>query len=447
MNKPARDRWLSLLKETDYALDQSGAMVFLGGLVIGSHLLHSPAYARTVFALVFLLCLMPKTVCGFYGKPARRPPDRSLRPSAVIAKPWMAWPWDSGRLAQGLKAGLRRAWGMAVAGTLALGVMFFGALTLSAAGALLEHAPKPETTTPPRLVGNYFLTGDQARLPMRSWLPEQRPVKAVLVALHGFNDYSAFFEGPGHYFESAGIASYAYDQRGFGRAPGRGSWAGIQVYTRDLSDFVRLIRERHPGLPVYLLGESMGAAELIVALTGRRPPPVAGVILSAPAVGGWESLPWYQRAALWTAAHTVPGWRVTGERLRRIPSDNLEMRRALYRDPLILKETRLGTLYGLAELMSRASARADRLNQSTLILYGERDEIVPKPSIQRMLKAGLRHGQWRIAVYDTGYHLLLRDVEGPRRWRDIAAWIDNPARGLPSGADRQTAAVLGGGPS
>jgi acylglycerol lipase len=84
--------------------------------------------------------------------------------------------------------------------------------------------------------------------------------------------------------------------------------------------------------------------------------------------------------------------------------------------------------------------------RALLVLYGERDEIVPKPSIQRMLKTGPRHGRWRIAVYDTGCHLLLRGLEGPRRWRDIAAWIDNPARGLPSGADRRAATVLGGGP-
>jgi hypothetical protein len=66
MRRASRDRWLDLAKETEYALDHSGSTIFLAVLFIGSHLLHSPPYARTVFALVLVLCLIPKTVCGFH---------------------------------------------------------------------------------------------------------------------------------------------------------------------------------------------------------------------------------------------------------------------------------------------------------------------------------------------------------------------------------------------
>jgi hypothetical protein len=58
--------WLSLLKEVDYALDHSGSTAFLGALLISSHLLNSPSYARIVFALALLSCLTPKAVCGLY---------------------------------------------------------------------------------------------------------------------------------------------------------------------------------------------------------------------------------------------------------------------------------------------------------------------------------------------------------------------------------------------
>lgn len=60
------------------------------------------------------------------------------------------------------------------------------------------------------------------------------------------NDYSNFFEIPGDYFTTIGIASFAYDQRGFGRGAGRGSWAEINQYTRDLVEFTLLIRDRYP---------------------------------------------------------------------------------------------------------------------------------------------------------------------------------------------------------
>jgi acylglycerol lipase len=446
MKKHPRNRWLSLVKETERALDRSGAMIFLSALFVGSHLLNSSPYTRTAFALMLLLCLVPKTVCGLSRMKAPHPAERPLRVRSIITEPWLSWHPDYGRWALRLKPWLRRVRIMAATSVMVLFGLVFSALMLSTAGALLDQNPQPKATTPPQLIGNYFITGDRTRLPTRSWLPENRPAKAVIVALHGFNDYSAFFEEPGSYFKSRGIASYAYDQRGFGAAPKRGSWAGIPIYLHDLSEFIRLIRNRHPGVPVYLLGESMGAAEIMVALTERQPPPVDGAILSAPAVGEWDSVPWYQSAGLWTAAHTVPWVRLTGGRLHLVPSDNLKMLRALYRDPLILKETRIGTVYGLADLMNRASGRADQLDQLTLVLYGKQDEFIPKQSVYRMLKAVSRNGRCRVALYENGYHLLLRDLQAARHWRDIAAWIENPAVGLPSGADRRAFAALDDAP-
>ena len=63
-----------------------------------------------------------------------------------------------------------------------------------------------------------FITDDGAALPLKSWLPsDQQTIKAIIIALHGFNDYSNFFQQPGNYFKLQNIACYAYDQRGFGR--------------------------------------------------------------------------------------------------------------------------------------------------------------------------------------------------------------------------------------
>jgi len=296
----------------------------------------------------------------------------------------------------------------------------------------------------PRIDGNTFVTSDNAKLPVRTWFPDNHPAKAVIIALHGFNDYSHFFNGPGSYLADFGIASYAYDQRGFGSAPERGYWAGINVSTRDLTEVTQLVRNRHPGVPLYLLGESMGAAEIIVAMTGDKPPPADGVILSAPAVWAWQSIPWYQRFGLWLANQTVPWLKLTGTGLHLVPSDNINMLRELGRDPLILKKTRIDTIYGLADLMNEAYEKAKQMHKLTLILYGEHDEIVPKRSVYRMLMALPPNRKWSVALYENAYHLLLRDLEAPRYWRDIAAWIDNPGQNLPSDANKRAATVFCG---
>ena len=304
--------------------------------------------------------------------------------------------------------------------------------------------PPDHTVGPPHLTATHFTTRDGVRLPYRSWLPDSQAPKALIIALHGFNDYSNFFAQPGAFFAGMGIGSYAYDQRGFGGSANRGLWAGTDAYASDLVQFVRLIAARHPGVPLYLLGESMGGAVIIVAATSDTPPPADGIILAAPAVWARSAMPWYQRLLLWVSAHSVPWMTVTGESLEVMPSDNIEMLRALGRDPLVIKETRIETIAGLVNLMDRAFEQSSKLNRPTLLLYGEKDEIIPKPPTVEMLirMPQRRPGPKRFAFYENGYHMLLRDVQAEILWKDIAAWIERPQAPLPSGGDRRAAAAL-----
>ncbi len=290
---------------------------------------------------------------------------------------------------------------------------------------------------------HYYRAQDGATLPLRQWLPDSNP-KAVLVALHGFNDYSNFFDRPGAYLRTQGVACFAYDQRGFGAAPKRGLWAGIPTYTDDLRVFVHLLRRHYPHQPIYLLGESMGGAVVITAMR-EIIPEVEGVILVAPALWARKTMPWYQTSLLWTLAHTVPWLTLTGQSVGVKPSDNIKMLRELGRDPLVIKKTRVEAIYGLTDLMDAAFNSADNLHVNALILYGENDELIPKKPtydfLQRFLSGS---GQNKtVAFYREGYHMLLRDLKGDIAWKDIDAWINVQGNELPSGADRRAHEVLG----
>ena len=105
-------------------------------------------------------------------------------------------------------------------------------------------------------------------------------------------------------FAAAGVAVYAYDQRGFGAAPHPGIWAGAASLAADATEAAKLVRARHPGLPLVMLGESMGGAVLVLASTGPRPPPADGYILMAPAFWGREDMPAVMRWGLWAASRT-----------------------------------------------------------------------------------------------------------------------------------------------
>ena len=283
----------------------------------------------------------------------------------------------------------------------------------------------------PRIEKAQFVTDDGSLLPVRIWLPQEEPIKAVIVALHGFDDYSNFFATPGKYFSSQGIASYAYDQRGFGGTSGRGFWFDIEAYTNDLSCFVNELRKRHQGVPIYILGESMGGAITIAAMTRNHPPDVDGVVLVAPAVWGRETMPWYQRWLLAVASHTLPWFHLTGDGMNVWPSDNKVMLRSFGRDPQVIKATRIDAVYGLSNLMDEALAQADKLQKPTLVQYGENDQIIPKEPMLHMLHKMPKTA--RKAFYKQGYHMLLRDLQGEKPMADITAWIADHNNPFPYG--------------
>jgi alpha-beta hydrolase superfamily lysophospholipase len=319
-------------------------------------------------------------------------------------------------------------------------------LLIALVGCTQDVHQQPSTKkNSPELHGQYFLTEDGLQLPLHRWLPKTGATRAVVIGVHGFNDYSYFFEQPAEYFSKHGIACFAYDQRGFGAAPNRGLWAGSEVYANDLKNFVRLVKQDYPGLPIYMLGESMGGAVVIAAVKDAGMLPVDGVILAAPAVWGRSIMPWYQTALLSILAYTVPWLTVSGESVHVKLTDNRAVMQALDSDPLVLRKTRVEALYGLTNLMDSALSNASLLKGKIFLLYGERDDIIPKEAIYAFLQRFFASGATgkTVGFYPHGYHMLLRDTKAFILWQDITAWILAQGSGkLPSGADDRARQLL-----
>jgi acylglycerol lipase len=302
----------------------------------------------------------------------------------------------------------------------------------------------------PHFAGSRFIAADGVVLPLRQWLPRgdaDGNVKAVVLALHGFNDYSNAFAGPGKAWAKDGIATYAYDQRGFGAAPGRGRWPGRAALTTDAATASQILRRLYPNVPLYLLGESMGGAVATVAMTGESGTPIPdvdGVILVAPAVWDRETMGLVPRAALWLGVRLMPGLTLTGQGLHVMASDNIPMLRAYSRDPLVIKETRIDTIYGLVNLMDAAVDAAPELRAPLLVMSGKEDQVIPRAATRHFIRAlpadpGDRRS---LAFYPHGYHMLLRDLDGPMVIVDVAGWMLDPGAPLLSGADRGAAQAL-----
>ena len=307
---------------------------------------------------------------------------------------------------------------------------YFGFLLI--AGLLIGCTPHvqkiAEDVRPAKLSANYYLTADGVDLPIKSWQAD-KPAKAVIIAVHGFNDYRNGFAFPASWWMQQGITTYAYDQRGFGETAYRGIWAGTERLKKDLSVLVGLIRNRHPGVPLYLLGESMGGAVVMASASDANFPKVDGLILSAPAVWGWQSLNSFYRAVLWCAAHLVPSMTASGNGLGIQASDNISILQNLGQDSYFIKQTRIDSVYGLVGLMDQAYNSAEMLNLPTLVLYGAQDEVIPKDPVEDVVSRLPRTAD--IVLYEDGWHLLMRDLQAPLVWRDIESWIAD--RQIPSG--------------
>lgn len=280
---------------------------------------------------------------------------------------------------------------------------------------------------------NRFVTPDGAKLPLRIWKPREGEAKIIFLALHGFNDYGRAWETPAAWWAEQGAATYALDQRGFGEAPNPGIWGGVEAMIHDVQALTTALRAKYPGLPIFLVGESMGAAVAMAATATWEEGRPDGIVLAAPGVWGRNTMPWVYRSALWVAAHAMPWNLATGQGLRIHPSDNIEMLRGLGRDPLVIKATRADAIWGLVDMMDAGLAAAPRINVPTLVVYGQNDDIVPRPSVEYMLHRFT--APYRFVLYPDGYHLLFRDLRGEVVWRDILAWARDQAAPMPSGRE------------
>jgi alpha-beta hydrolase superfamily lysophospholipase len=286
----------------------------------------------------------------------------------------------------------------------------------------------------PRLEAHDFVSIDGAKLALQQWAPSSGDPWAVIIGVHGMNDDSNAFDLAGPYWAKDGILTIAYDQRGFGRSPNRGIWAGDMLLVHDLRTLTALARARYPRAIVAVAGESLGASVAIEAFAAATPPDADRVVLLSPAVWGWSTQPFAYKTALWLGAHVDPGGVVKPKWVNqhRPESDNVAELRRRDRDPYQSRATRADALYGLVRSMQRASDELGQVRIPVAYLMGAHDQIIPGRAMTLAARA-LKPSD-RSAFYAKGWHLLLIDQQRDTVFDDVESFIRDPAAPLPSGA-------------
>ncbi|GAA5162429.1 alpha/beta hydrolase [Ornithinimicrobium tianjinense] len=129
---------------------------------------------------------------------------------------------------------------------------------------------------------------DGTILHVHRWLPEALP-RAVVQVAHGMVEHAARYDHLGERLSASGYAVYASDHRGHGRTAGGpdelghlGDDGGFDAVVDDLAALTAELRDAHPGVPVVLLGHSMGSF-LARAYAARHGELIDGLILSGTA--------------------------------------------------------------------------------------------------------------------------------------------------------------------
>jgi alpha-beta hydrolase superfamily lysophospholipase len=182
----------------------------------------------------------------------------------------------------------------------------------------------------------------------------------------------------------------------------------------------------------------MGAAVATIT-AASRPHVMDGVILVSPAVWDRADMPWYQTMPLAVLSHSLPWLPVSGRGLKIWPSDNIEMLRRLGRDRNMLSSVRVDMVAGVADLMDMARLRAGDLDLPVLVMSGRKDQVIPPDVMASFVRdlpgmaktassTRIDKGSATICVYEQGYHMLLRDLNGPQVIDDLAMWIRGSPR-------------------
>ena len=266
----------------------------------------------------------------------------------------------------------------------------------------------------------------------RYWKADSQ-TEFVIIAIHGYNDYSYSFEYPANVFKKFGIDTFSFDLRGFGKNMDHGNWFPLEVHINDIEIFLQKIKFKNPKKKIFLLGESMGGA-IVVSMVNQKKIPIDGVILVAPAIWDFTKKNFFKSTLLNFFSKIFPNQTLSGDGIINVkPSNNIEMLKQFSSDSNVIHKPTLKSLNGIIKLMDKSFIEAltylKNPRYETLIILPMKDEIVPrKPllSILRTKEVKKNVGKKiQIGVYPNNYHMILRDLEGDEVSREIKEWLTN----------------------
>ena len=271
---------------------------------------------------------------------------------------------------------------------------------------------------------------DGCRLHFRHW--PAVGVKCLIVATHGIQSHSGWYEYSSCRLAAAGYEVYFADRRGSGLNPERRGHAehGLRLIS-DLRQLIRLARREHPldggsrPLPLTLMGLSWGG-KIAAATAAVAPQDLDRLVLLYPGLIPQLQPTHWQRIRL-----RLPRKLEMRHHAVELPlqdpalfTASREWQERIARDPLALHEVTTGLLNAGRDLDLLIARYRDRMHHPTLLMLAGQDRIIDN-SRTRALTASFGCRHLTMIVYPQARHTLEFEQKRDRHIDDLIEWLNS----------------------
>lgn len=253
------------------------------------------------------------------------------------------------------------------------------------------------------------------------WTPDVEP-RAVVVLAHGYGEHARRYDHVAQRFGEAGLATYALDHRGHGRAGGkRVRVRHMKEFVSDFRELVGRARAENPGRKVIVLGHSMGGG-IVFAYGVAHADDYDLMILSGPAIAAHTGV---------SKAKAVIG-KAIGSIFPNLPIEAIDANH-VSRDPKVVADYKADPLVyrgkvpagiGKALLVvgEKMHLLAPGITAPLLVVHGEDDRLVAADGSRRLVEhVGSRDVE--LKVYPELFHEVFNEPERDRVLDDVVEWI------------------------